>query len=678
MFSKAIKNKSLAVLLAVCLTCLSVFVYGGTKTSAASYSTAYPNTHVNTGNQIEDLIGVAMTQVGYYGTEGSNGTGTKYGAWYGGNMTKQPWCGMFVSWCANQAGIDTSIILKSARAVAYAYSGEYHYKNGYTPKRGDLVLYNPTSGGYYFPEKDANGRYSRASHVAIVCSYDAASGKIWVVHGNATDSKVCYNSISVSKTAIQAFVTPPYKTGQSAPVDTDYVNDSYVNVRKEPSTSSEKIGMVTAKGTPVNVLETVTDADGDKWYKVQIPSLNITGYIFGEFVTLKPETKPEKPKDTVNGTGVRVRDGASTIGTNILTTVTTGQVVTLHEVAYDENDDKWYKVSFVKDGVNYEGYIFGIYINVVNEPQEDPLSRANYVCGNSVRIRDAASLNSGVLTYVNYGQVVEIINTAYDETEYKWYNVKLEKDGKTINGYIAAEFVTVNKAPKAEISAELTDPQTNLTFNKNQRVVLKGWVQSNLGKAGCYYTLNGGKKIMLSVNERDFYGEIDLSTLNDGEYKVEVFATAGTTEKSIGVRNFVVTNNIAVEFNGMGGINVPETLKNENGETQFKLPFNMPSKENCYFKGWATNQNATVAEYGIGGTYTFKNSVTLYAVWGNKEELVGGDVNCDGRLDAIDLALLKKCVSSIEIPINCNVDINGDGNFDIEDLAILKKLVAGI
>ncbi len=102
MFTKTVKNKALAVVLAVCLTCLSVFVYGGTETSAASYSTAYPNTWKNTGNQIEDLIGVAMTQVGYYGTEW--GTGTKYGAWYGGNMTMQPWCGMFVSWCGNQAG----------------------------------------------------------------------------------------------------------------------------------------------------------------------------------------------------------------------------------------------------------------------------------------------------------------------------------------------------------------------------------------------------------------------------------------------------------------------------------------------------------------------------------------------------------------------------------------------
>lgn len=676
MFVKTLKIRALALVLAVCLTCLGVFVQGGIKTSAASYSTAYPNTWVNTGNQIEDLIGVAMTQVGYYGTEW--GTGTKYGAWYGNNMTYQPWCGMFVSWCANQAGIDTSIILKSARAVAYAYSGEYHYKDGYTPKRGDLVLYNPTSGGYYFPSKDANGRYSKASHVAIVCSYDAESGKIWVVHGNATDSKVCYNSVLVSKTSIQAFVTPPYTTGPSAPTDTDYVNDSPVNVRSGPATSYGKIGMVTTKGTPVNVLETVTDEDGDKWYKVQIPSLNITGYIFGEYVTLKPETKPEKPKDTVNGTGVRVRDGASTTGTNIITTVTTGQVVTLHEVAYDENDDKWYKVSFVKDGVNYDGYIYGIYINVVNEPKEDPLARANYVWGNGVRIRKSPSLNGEILTAVNYGQVLEIVNVAYDDTEYQWYKVKLEKEGQTLNGYIAAEFVTVNKAPNAEFSGELTEPQTNLTFNKTQKVALKGSANSNLGDAACYYTVNGGKKVMLNLSGKEFYGEIDLSEYADGEYTVEVFATAGVSEKSIGVRNFIVNNEIKVEFNLCGGKNTFEPIINTSGVTEFKLPALIPQKENCYFKGWATTENATVAEFGLGGTYTFQNSVTLYAVWGSAQNTFVGDINCDGKLDAVDLAQLKKFVSGIVTPINCNLDLNGDGNFDAVDLAQLKKLVAGI
>ena len=66
---------------------------------------AYENTYSNTGNMRNDIIGVALTQVGY--TEGSNNY-TKYGVWYG--LPNSPWCGMFVSWCANQAGIPTSVL----------------------------------------------------------------------------------------------------------------------------------------------------------------------------------------------------------------------------------------------------------------------------------------------------------------------------------------------------------------------------------------------------------------------------------------------------------------------------------------------------------------------------------------------------------------------------------------
>ena len=160
----------------LCLIISVGFLVTGADIKVQAYSTSHPNTYVNTGNQIEDLIGVAMTQVGYYGT---TKTGSKYGAWFSSSMTYQPWCGLFVAWCANLAGIPTTVIKKTGSSNAYRTSGTYHYKTNYVPQRGDLVLYNPMSGGsYYWPSKNADGTYTRNSHVAIVCSYDAATGKI--------------------------------------------------------------------------------------------------------------------------------------------------------------------------------------------------------------------------------------------------------------------------------------------------------------------------------------------------------------------------------------------------------------------------------------------------------------------------------------------------------------------
>ena len=72
---------------------------------------AYGNTYKNTGNMRNDIIGVALTQVGY--KEGSNNY-TKYGVWYG--LPNSPWCGMFVSWCAKEAGVPTSVLKRTGIA----------------------------------------------------------------------------------------------------------------------------------------------------------------------------------------------------------------------------------------------------------------------------------------------------------------------------------------------------------------------------------------------------------------------------------------------------------------------------------------------------------------------------------------------------------------------------------
>ena len=67
------------------------------------------------GVQRADIVAVAKSQVGYqegnYGQFSGEVWGTKnyteYGRWYGMN---DMWCAMFVSWCANVAGVSSSII----------------------------------------------------------------------------------------------------------------------------------------------------------------------------------------------------------------------------------------------------------------------------------------------------------------------------------------------------------------------------------------------------------------------------------------------------------------------------------------------------------------------------------------------------------------------------------------
>lgn len=196
-------------LILVVAICLSFFSFGLTQASA--YSTGYPNTHKNTGNQVQDLIGVAKTQVGY-----TENNGTKYGAWVGNYRTA--WCAAFLSWCANQAGIPESVIPSSANVSGFVNIGAYHFAtsvSGYVPSAGDFMLFKPLANSninsYYTPSI-VNGKYSSYSHVALVVSADAENGTVTIIDGNWSHA-VQHRTISLSTYYIAAYVTPKYTTG---------------------------------------------------------------------------------------------------------------------------------------------------------------------------------------------------------------------------------------------------------------------------------------------------------------------------------------------------------------------------------------------------------------------------------------------------------------------------------
>lgn len=133
--------------------------------TAVAAKNDYPNTHINTGDQRVDIVSIAKTQVGYM--EGDNND-TKYGTWYG--LPNQPWCAMFVSWCARQAGVPLDILRNCAIAAPDPGYFDIPYYDGeeYTPKQGDLFF------------------TKTFSHVGLV---DCVDGEyFYTVEGNTNDS----------------------------------------------------------------------------------------------------------------------------------------------------------------------------------------------------------------------------------------------------------------------------------------------------------------------------------------------------------------------------------------------------------------------------------------------------------------------------------------------------------
>lgn len=127
----------------------------------------------------ENFVNLALTQVGY---QEKKTDWTKYGNWYGNGYDQQPWCAMFVSWCANMSGVPESVLPKFAWCQAevdwFRTNGTWKSRS-YTPKAGDIVFYDWAS-------SSTGKRDGQSDHVGIVLSAD--ENYIYTVEGNTSGS----------------------------------------------------------------------------------------------------------------------------------------------------------------------------------------------------------------------------------------------------------------------------------------------------------------------------------------------------------------------------------------------------------------------------------------------------------------------------------------------------------
>ena len=197
-------------------------------------ASSYPNTHVNTGNMAADIVAVAVTQAGY--CEGSlsgnpsyasTNNYQKFGQWYDQNVdnigvTRAAWCAAFVSWCANQAGVPSSIVYYHAYCPYgvnwFRNQGRFKYAasrgGSYVPKAGDIVYFAPAGS-------------STSSHVGIV-RY-VSNGYVYTVEGNTGGQNgevnegggVFLKSYALSYSRLYGYGTPAYTDNSGHTVSFD-------------------------------------------------------------------------------------------------------------------------------------------------------------------------------------------------------------------------------------------------------------------------------------------------------------------------------------------------------------------------------------------------------------------------------------------------------------------------
>lgn len=127
---------------------------------------------------VDRLISVAKHELNWAFKEDNANNITPYGQWYG--MNGSPWCAMFVSYCAHQAGIIDRIVPRFAWCPSgvswYKARGKYFKRNsGYIPKKGDIIFFH-------------NLDLERVAHTGIVI--DGDDHYVTTIEGNTSLNRV--------------------------------------------------------------------------------------------------------------------------------------------------------------------------------------------------------------------------------------------------------------------------------------------------------------------------------------------------------------------------------------------------------------------------------------------------------------------------------------------------------
>lgn len=208
----------------------------------------FPPKTVNAASQADALISVALAEEGY--TEGANNY-SKYGEWYYNNVSQNAdyshsqWCAMFISWCARQAGIPTSVIKNNAWAGSMSsskgtgnFGAPYYPKGSITPQKGDIVYYGWGS--------------SKSQHVEIVIS---TSGSTFTSIGGNTGggTKVyIHRNYSFTSSDVVGYERPNYNGSVNPPTQN---NDDELGI-PYPRPSGSPLLSTGSRGSGVSWLQT--------------------------------------------------------------------------------------------------------------------------------------------------------------------------------------------------------------------------------------------------------------------------------------------------------------------------------------------------------------------------------------------------------------------------------------
>lgn len=525
-------RKSLFIL---CLTACLIFALAA---PAFAYSTDYPNTWTNTGDQRLDVVEIARTQVGY----GEVNYETKYGAWwteFNGNVydfTTQPWCAMFSLWCENQAGCTNGVYGMSASSsglLSLYQKGTngnvaYSFGSGYDPRPGDIIFV-----GYYGGDT--------TNHVGLVAAVDDTT--IYTIEGNSAGDRVCNVTYSRetgcrpgSSRAITWFGVPNYSNDSSATfngpvqetiteesIDSTEVNYSTVitgdvlNVRSLPRNGASVQSYV-MQGTIVDIVAEAQGNNGHLWGKLSsggwicllYTAVGDAGHSYQGNFTAMPQKTSETPAASdpdavicsgkITASTLNVRKSAST-SSEIVGSLKSGESVSIVELASGNGLDwgrlssgGWVAMKYISTGsstgssgssasssgtaVSISGTITADLLNVRQVPSTGKVV-ATLKNGEKVTVTETMTVSGSLWGKVSAGW----ISMNYFKEDSAASSSSSASSSSAITGTIIADSLNVrSKAGNGEIIAFYYQGESvSITETTNVNGVLwgktsKGWI----------------------------------------------------------------------------------------------------------------------------------------------------------------------------------------------------------
>ena len=591
-------KRFVSVILSIMMICTVI------PMTALTVGAAYENTHTNTGNQIEDLIAVAMTQRGYCegnnssqlaGTVAGSGNYTKYGKWYG--INPGAWCAMFVSWCANQASIPSSVIPKHASCDVgmnwFKNNGKWNYSRyfggSYTPKRGDII---------YFGDNPNN--LNDSTHVGIVTGVD--SSKVYTIEGNKSNKCKEY-SYSLTSSYIFGYGTPSYtSTGGGGGGETStYTTGTYIitaanlNMRSTASTSGTIVAVLSS-GTYVEVT-----AVSGKWGFITYGTK--TGWI-----SLAYATPVAHIRYSISDNGLeflKAREGYRQYAYWDVSQWSIGYGTACGENEYPNGITEPEAATLLKAAlVKYEVYLNNfLYDNniEVNQNQYDALASFTYNLGNywTKTFTLKTYLINGVSNYTD-AQITaafQEICHAGGEFNQGLYN-RRTLEAQLFLTSVSGEAETIYTLTFDPNGGTITSGKSSYSISFGEYYIDVIGTAPTATRSG--YTFNGWYcekyDYTLVINEHEYYAVRENSTF-----------------KAMWTANTSPSTTYTVSYSANGGSGAPSSQTKYAG-TALTLNSTPPTRSGYNFAGWAESSSGAAA-YPAGGSYVKDQNVTLYAVW---------------------------------------------------------------